>query len=381
MKTGNEFKMRILRFYVSMRKEDLTTWAIVLILFVLAGFGLGALVSVGKHYASQVYHTYIKGDMYDAYNDAYDLSDELRFYENGSHSYIRDRITRKKVLSGISWVSGTDGSDTLLCFAKGDRRGFLHRHSGRIVIPADRYARAWLFSEGLAAVVDEAGIIKFIDTTGKEVIDTKTGYTPMPDGRGIQFAGGYCALAGSGGKWGLIDRRGHWAVKPRFDDIISAGRNFWIVEEKGMRGLLDSRLRMLLEPTYLDVRVAGYGVTALCKDYTRMQLNDEGQVVRRFAYVSLSDLSYKVKAGDEYGDGEEWSLSPFKAYQTTHDDDPCVRVGLLGTDGLPVTMPLYTSIEAVNAGVFRCTVGGEEDGAELSVLIDTQGNVIEPEIP
>lgn len=366
--------MRILRLYVSIRKEMLI-WFFISLVFFLAGMGLYTALNWVKYSARHAYHAYIKDDLYDSYNDTYVLSEELRFYENGAHSYICDRTAkRKKVLRDIFWVAGVNREDSLLCFAKDGYRGFLNRHTGEVVVPANRYRKAWLFSEGKAAVMDEDSTIKFINTTGKEVINTRSKYVPLPQGRGIQFRNGQCALMGPNGSWGLMDKSGRWTVVPQYDDILTTGMGFWVVDSCGKKGVLNGNLQQVLPPLYKDIRVCSYGIEALDEDYVRHLLSHDGREVCPFTYTDIRNLVYTARIEEEDCAME---ISPYKVYQTTYSEDDSVRVGLLSPGGYPVTPPSYTSIRAVNANVFRCFYGGEDVDEGLSVLVNDKGQVID----
>ena len=324
------------------------------------------------------YHAYILDDLYDCYNDSYDLSDELRFYENGPHSYIRDKATNDKVVRDISWVAGTLTEDSLLCFAKNGYRGFLNRHTGKVVIPADRYRKAWLFSEGLAAVMEEDSSLIFIDSSGKEMIRPKCRLTPDFEGHAFLFTEGYCALTGPGNKWGLINHAGNWAVRPQYDGLFAISNGFWVVEKDGMKGMVDSRLRTVAEPVYRDVDLCDEGIEVLKKDFTRQLLSFDGSLILPFTYTKVEDLNYKSGCEDEDVEDYTWEMSPYKAYYTTYEDADSVRVGLLGPDGLPVTLPIYREITAVNANCFRGFYDTSFGGEGLSVLFNNKGQVISP---
>jgi hypothetical protein len=83
--------------------------------------------------------------------------------------------------------------------------------SGAVKI-TPQYAWAGLFSSGLAAVRQDSKI-GFIDPAGVAVVPFKFEECSMGG-----FIEGVCA-ARSMGKWGLIDARGDWVVKPAYDKL------------------------------------------------------------------------------------------------------------------------------------------------------------------
>ena len=377
MKTCNKFKMRLLRGYVIMKK-NLLEWSILAVLFIIFSIGLYRVVMWGQYMISYAYHAYILDDMYDSYNDWQNLNDELCFYENGQHSYIRNKKTGKKVLRNISWVAGIYSEDSLLCFAKDGYRGFLNRHTGKVMIPADRYRKAWLFSEGLAAVMEEDSTLKFIDTSGKEMIDVKSKYTSKGGEHDFIFKNGYCAMIGPGNVWGVIDHAGNWAVVPQYDGITYADNGFWTVEKNGRKGMLNGKMQLVAAPIYKDISIGTDGIDVLKEDYTRQLLSFDGNLINGFTYIGVDDLSYKTGCVDEDEGEYEWELSPYKAYYTTSYWDDTVKVGLLSPDGIPVTPPIYSKIIAVNANCFRGFYNEPSGDEGVSVLFNSKGHVIDP---
>ena len=377
MKICNKFKMRLLRCYV-ITKKNILEWTILAVTFAIFAVGLYHVVMWGKHMAKYVYHAYILDDMYDAYNDCYELNDELCFYENGAHSYIRNMGTKKKVLRDIYWIAGADGEDSLLCFAKDGYRGYLNRNTGKVIIPADLYKKAWLFSEGLAAVMEEDSTLKFIDTSGKVVIDVMSKYPSQTEERDFLFKEGHCALPGPNNVWGLIDHAGNWSIVPQYDDITYADKGFWTVEKDGKEGILNDKMQLVAEPIYRDVCLASDGIEVLKDDYVRQLLSFDGKLINGFAYTDVTDLSYKTGCKDGDEDVYEWELSPYKMYYTTYYWEDSVKVGLLSPGGIPVTPPVYRKITAVNANCFRAFYDEQSCGEGLSVLINNKGQVIDP---
>ena len=377
MTAGKKIKMRLLRLYVHL-KRNLSNLMITLLIMGIFAAGVYQVFIWGKYYVGYAFHDYILDDLYDSYNYRKDLSNELCFYDNGSHSYVRDKATKKKVLKDIQWVAGSEFDDSLLCFAKDGYRGYFDRHSGKIVIPADRYKKAWLFSEELAAVMDADSTVKFINTSGEVVINQVFRFSSQTEGKDFLFRNGYCAMPGPSRCWGILDHTGHWVVAPQYDNIKSANLYCWIVERKGKKGLLNDKLQPVLDPEYREVYVNDYGIEVLCDDYTRKLLTLDGKVVNSFTCTKVWDLPYKVDCDDEDAEDCTWDLSPYKAYQTTYSQEDSVKVGLLGPDGVPVTQPLYHHIKAVNANVFRCFYTDPYSDTSLSVLINTKGQVINP---
>ena len=371
-------KMRIMRMYVKW-KTDIFASILGLLGVVILAIGLYYVGFWGVYGIKYCYHAYVLDDLHDMYNYNLSINGDYRFYENGPHSYVMQNRTRKKVLKNINWLSGIGKEDSLMCFAQNGFRGYFNQNTGLVAIPADRYRKAWVFSEGLAAVMEQDSILKFIDPTGEVVIDKKFRYASLPDQQGYLFKNGYCPVRGDNHKWGLIDRTGKWAVIPEYDNIIPTRKDYWVVDSNGKKGVLNDLLEVVVNPSYKRVLVADYGIEVLKEDYTRQLMSFDGVILKGFMYTDVRDLYYKSKVVDPDLEEYEWELSPYKAYQTTYTSQDSVKVGLLGPDGLPITPPIYTSIEALNANCFRCFYdesGHYYEGEGLSVLINKKGLVI-----
>lgn len=377
MPTCKKLKNRLLRKYA--KGKDVFLFVVGLFFMLCIGVGVVHNGRWSIKTISYCYHAYILDDINDAYNQSFDLNQDYRYYENGSHSYIRNKHTHEKVLQDICWIAGMEWDDSLLCFACDGYRGYFNRQTGKVAIPADRYKKAWLFSEGLAAVVDEDGTLKFINPEGEVMIDKHFRYAPSSPDAGYLFKNGYCPLQGINQRWGLIDHDGRWAAFPEYDRIEFANCNCWICHQDGRLGLLNDSLRLVLKPAYREVLVTDNGVEVLNEDYTRQLRDFEGNVIEPFLYTDVRELYYKSAVVDPSFNEYDYTLSSYKEYQTTYTSTGSVRVGLMDSDGHPVTPPLYTSITAVGADCFRCFLN-EPDGGEgaegASILINGEGHPV-----
>ena len=95
------------------------------------------------------------------------ISNRIVFQQNywEKESRIYDKAAKKVLLKDVDWVVTSSDNDSLAVFAQAGKRGYLDRFTGEVRIPAV-YSRAWIFSEGLAAV-EKDGKLLFIDHTGK----------------------------------------------------------------------------------------------------------------------------------------------------------------------------------------------------------------------
>lgn len=90
-------------------------------------------------------------------------------YGRDASTRLYDEQTGTVLMEGLDWVVVSEDKDTLAVFSKDGRRGYVNRFTGEVAI-APVYTRAWVFSEGLAAV-EHNGVLKFIDHKGQVQID------------------------------------------------------------------------------------------------------------------------------------------------------------------------------------------------------------------
>ena len=148
---------------------------------------------------------------------------------DGGDGYLINKKTGKKVLKNIEWIAKSLGNDSLVCFSSDKRRGYFNAKNGRVVVEP-KYDHAWIFSDGLGAV-EEDGRIKFLDCTGKIVIDNGMKYDGASDG--YVFHGGYIAVcAEASEKYGLMDKTGNMVLPLEYDYIdIANNLEYWLVRK------------------------------------------------------------------------------------------------------------------------------------------------------
>ena len=133
------------------------------------------------------------------------LSRGITYYDGvyGKDGYVKDS-NGEKTVTGIKWIAKPLGDDSLVCYSNGKKRGYFNMFTGKTVIKP-QYEHAWIFSEGLASVVDR-GWIKFINHSGQVVIDPKIPYFDGSDG--YVFHNGYCVVHNNRrNRVGLIDKQ------------------------------------------------------------------------------------------------------------------------------------------------------------------------------
>ena len=116
------------------------------IVAVIAFSLLGIMIVLGTAYIKSVErHTYLADNKV--------LSDKYVYEEfSNGKKRVKNRVTQQVILDRLEWLVTGDKADSLAVFCRKGKRGYLNCYTGEVVIPA-QYERAWVFSEGLAAVM------------------------------------------------------------------------------------------------------------------------------------------------------------------------------------------------------------------------------------
>ena len=263
------------------------------------------------------------------------LNDDLVAYrsQDGTVS-IKNAATGVTTIKDIKldWTLRSR-NDSLAVFCSENKRGYYNMYTGEISIPA-QYRRAWIFSEGLAAV-QKNGNIGFIDHQGNVVIDFLFPYhgNPLTD---FVFDDGHCVVANAAGKCGVIDRTGKWLIPADYDSV-NAFSEYAIVSKSGVS----------------------------------MQVSYDGTVLNSFVLDSIYELTYREQERFENREGEiEYVDKTIKTGLYAY----CVggRDGLMDGNCHRLTEPLYSSIRAINRNMFRATL---LDGWS-EVILNEKGEVM-----
>ena len=202
-----------------------------------------------------------------------------------------------------------------------------------VIVEPTTYTKAWIFSEGLAAV-EKNGYIGFVNTSGKVAIGFRFSYRGNPLTEFV-FHNGHCVVADSSNKLGVIDQRGRWVIKPLYDNVELA-RDYAIVYKDG--------------------------------DFKK-QIAFNGEIMQDGIIDYINNLYYDVSYTD-LQTGEQ------QLGQAKNNDFYEYRVGgysgLLNGNGEVITPPIYTDITGITPTLFKAQL---QDWNSL-VIIDQKGNVL-----
>ena len=255
-------------------------------------------------------------------------------YDNGK-SNIVNPVTREVIVKDIDWChySSNSDEDPIVLFAKNGKRGFCNIVTNEVIVEPTTYTKAWIFSEGLAAV-EKNGYIGFVNTNGKVAIGFKFSYrgNPLCD---FVFHNGHCVVADSSNKIGVIDQRGRWVIKPLYDNIELA-KDYAIVYKDG--------------------------------DFKK-QIDFEGNVLQDGIIDYINNLYYEVEYSDKQtGEPQVGSAKNNNFYEYRVEG----YSGLIDSEGKIITPPIYTDISGLTPTLFKAQL---QDWRSM-VIIDQNGNVL-----
>ena len=294
--------------------------------------------------------------------------------------YVFNHDTDEKTLQGIEWIARSE-YDSLVCFSDGKKRGYFNRYTGEVVIPA-KFSHAWTFSEGLACV-EEDGKMKFIDSTGKTVIDNVTTYIFGMDG--LFFHHGHCAVEDfTTGLCCIIDKTGAMVLPKEYQTIKpSNDYQYWLVYKGEEQGVLDKDLNFVIPMTEGDINIDTNSITMTMPDHTIRMYDLQGNIIQDFCIAYTKTLKYEKEeivyrdnivnnnTDSEIVEYLEECYHPKATAKMRSYVAGMGYEGLMTPDGHRVTMPIYEEIEAIGPDTYLCTVA---DGKK--VIVNGKGEIM-----
>ena len=346
---------------------------------VMTLYALALLCSLGE----SVYNRWVRNRYCDdeyCYHSEY-VNRDIYFHntEDGK-GYIYNKRTGEKLIKHIAWIAKPSDKDSLICFSDGKKRGYFSKNTGKIVIEP-KYSHAWIFSDGLASV-EENGYIKFIDATGKVVIDKKMAY--IPDMEGYVFHGGYCVVdTDDGEQCGLMDKEGNIVLPLEYSSIYPTNDfKLWRLQKGNERAVLDSELKPILPLSECNIYIDEGTIDVTLPDHTIRKYDMEGTLINDFYIASVrmleyekEEILYRIRTHDD--DGDEYAVPFVEEYHPKAVARLRAYVagdgfeGLMTADGHAVTMPLYKDIEAIANDLYLCTSTNYD-----KVIVNGKGEIV-----
>ena len=313
---------------------------------------------------------------YALYEDAYGrdywdrkLSENVTLRSFSDNKWrVYNKQTGEYTTEKINWVSEAPETDSLAVYALPGKRGYININTGRIIIDADAndYRKAWVFSDGLAAVMKD-GKIGFINDQNDVVIPFQFDYTDkcrMYD-FGYVFHNGYCAMTDANGNLGLIDKNGNWVVEPEYDEIWAPHKSgYRVIVKDSKHGVLDSTGTIVYPAEYGYISILPDGFV-LTKSGKQWQVDFEGNTIQPFMFDNTYYLNYPI-GYNECGE-IKYAFADFVKYEVMNSYGIMNRI-----TGEPITPAIYSDINMLSKELFEVQ---EYDSYDW-YLIDTKGNVV-----
>ena len=292
---------------------------------------------------------------------------EAHYFRDGKYR-VYNRCTGEYTTPKLNWVSDAPKTDSLAVYALPNKRGYINVNTGRIVIDAEAnsYRKAWVFSDGLAAVMRD-GKIGFINAKNEVVIPFQFDYTDkcrMYD-FGYVFHNGYCAMTDADGDLGLIDKSGNWVVEPAYDEIWAPHKSgYRVIVKDNKHGVLNADCAVVYPAEYGYINILSDGFV-LTKGGKQWQVDFEGNTVQPFMFDGTYYLKYP-NGYDSCGD-LTYEFADFVKYEVMNSYGIMNRI-----TGEPITPAIYSDINMLSKNLFEVQ---EYDSYDW-YLLDTKGNVV-----
>ena len=328
-------------------------------IFILIPVGFVALIAYA-YYDSEYGRWYWKDNYLSKNVEVHGFRD----YKVRVYNYCTGKYTTSKV----NWVADSPTNDSLTVYAIPNKRGYINIKNGEIVIDAEanNYRKAWVFSEGLAAVMKE-GKIGFINANNEVVIPFQFDYTDKCRmwEFGYVFHNGYCSMPNADGDLGLINMSGNWVVEPAYDEIWAPHKSgYRVIVKDNKHGVLNADCAVVYsaEYGYINILTDGFVLT---KGGKQWQVDFEGNTVQPFMFDGTYYLKYP-NGYDSCGD-LTYEFADFVKYEVMNSYGIMNRI-----TGEPITSAIYSDINMLSKNLFEVQ---EYDSYDW-YLLDTKGNVV-----
>ena len=346
---------------------------------VMTLFALALLCCIGESVYNRWFRNHYCDDEYCYHSE--NVNRDIYFHntEDGK-GYIYNKRTGEKLIRNIAWIAKPTDKDSLICFSNGKKRGYFSKNTGKVLIEP-KYSHAWIFSDGLASV-EEDGYIKFIDATGKVVIDKKMAY--IHNMEGYVFHGEYCVVDTDDGELcGLMDKKGNIVLPMEYSSIHPSNDfKYWRLQKDKEMAVLDDSLKTILPLSECSICIGDGTIDVTMPDHTMRKYDMDGTLINDFYIASVRMLEYEKeeiiyrdnvvnKVDDELTEILEESYHPhatarLRAYVAGDGYE-----GLMTADGRKVTMPLYWKIEALGHDLYLCA---SKNGDK--VIVNGKGEIV-----
>lgn len=280
---------------------------------------------------------------------------------------IKNIKTGKWVSPRARWFGNEPPQDSISVYCdKEGKRGFYNTHTGKITIPGT-YRHAWYFSDGVAAVVNEDGRLRFIDYEGNQAVPGSFHYSP---GHDYVFKEGYCEFYNdSTDRYGILRKDGTMALKEEYQLIIHyESEGVWLTCKENQWQLFKADFTPAIEGTFDALKMAdGYDAVYATRNHIKQKLTLDGKILEPFIIDSTYELHYTVKYNEEEAD--EYEIVPEVVVYRVDGDE-----GLMDKKtGKILTPAVYQNFEMISRYLINASFASWQPEG---VIMDLKGNII-----
>jgi hypothetical protein len=221
-------------------------------------------------------------------------NDKCKVYND----WLREYTT--PLLDGVDYV---DATDSTAAFCVDGLCGIIDVKTGKIIIDA-QYRGTWVLSEGLIAVQNDSNKIGFINIKNELVIpfifDRDVEQTKFGSSF-YRFKNGYCVMGNGSGKFGFIDKKGNWVIKPQYDILSHSQLGYFIIGKGNKCGVLSPKLKSIIPVQYDNIRINAADTSFhVINDGFMYRVSNQGVIDDTFMADKVERLIYT----DELDHGE-----------------------------------------------------------------------------
>lgn len=300
------------------------------------------------------------------WTESSEYSDKYIYEHTTTTVRLKEVNTGKYLTPELSTIFTDNIKDSITVFFHNEKRGFLNVYTGEVVVPA-KFDRAWVFSEGLGAVVMDSKV-GFVNSKGEFIIPCQYNYLRDYKNKiDFLFKDGFCTVTNDNGKHGLIDKTGKWVVDPEYDYINKPVNGFRIIQKGDNYGLLDSTLTLRFPIKYSWVTLNKEGALVTHNGVQQLIAYDGKTVLQPLVINSSEELWYQT----DHINSECEHVSKLSTYRKYLIPNGC---GLLDTQNNKIkTLGIYKDIQAITNELFECELQWPNTG---SVLINSKGEIL-----
>ena len=308
---------------------------------------------------------------------------DIYFHRQEGHlkGYVYNAKTHEKLVKNVASLEEPLDNDSLVAFSDGEKYGYFSKITGKIIV-APKYDCANMFSDGRASVAED-GRVKFIDGTGKVVIDTDMVFK-LGDFSFV-YLGGYCKVITNDGEYyGLMDRTGKLVLPKEYSSIEnSEDLTLWSVRKDDKSAVLDKEMNYvipLMECEYVefDDRM----IYVMMNDHTLRSYDRNGKLLNDFCIRGFGLLEYETEELVTHATKPDEESDPsYEPIIDTYHPKATARLrsyqtgagyeGLMTAEGHAVTLPIYEDIWAIGPDTYLCTLS-----EDVKVVVNGKGEVV-----